>query len=284
MTQLGLFDVCQRWRTGRTSYRPAGEPIDPRRYEVAPLAGDAVARAFICQHHYSGAYVAPRRRFGLYRGEQLVGVAVFSVPAGPEVLAILPDPEASAHLGRFVLLDDVPANGETFFLARCFEQLRREGFSGALAFSDDIPRSTLAGDRVFRGHLGTIYQAHNAVYTGRGAPRTLRLLPSGQVFSDRAAQKIRKRDEGWRYAVQQLVDAGAVPLADDEDARAWLRMWQRRVTRALRHPGCHRYIWPLDRATRLAIPERFKELNRNREPDDQLGPQPYPKHRLEVAS
>lgn len=33
MTQL-VFASCQRWRAGRDSYRPAGEPIDARRYGV----------------------------------------------------------------------------------------------------------------------------------------------------------------------------------------------------------------------------------------------------------
>jgi [protein-PII] uridylyltransferase len=32
--------TCQRWREGRASYRPAREPIDPRRYGVELIAGD----------------------------------------------------------------------------------------------------------------------------------------------------------------------------------------------------------------------------------------------------
>jgi hypothetical protein len=43
--QLCLFS--QRWRERRESYRPAGEPINPRLYEVAELAGDREAKAFI---------------------------------------------------------------------------------------------------------------------------------------------------------------------------------------------------------------------------------------------
>ena len=48
--QLCLFS--QRWRDRRESYRPAGEPINPRLYEVAELAGDREAKAFILAHHY----------------------------------------------------------------------------------------------------------------------------------------------------------------------------------------------------------------------------------------
>ena len=43
--QLPLFN--QRWRLRRDSYRPAGEPINPRLYEVAELVGDREAKSFI---------------------------------------------------------------------------------------------------------------------------------------------------------------------------------------------------------------------------------------------
>lgn len=245
--------LCQRWRAGRCSYRRPDEPIDTRRYEVAPIGHDA-ALTFVQAHHYSGTYPSARARFGLFRGEQLVGVAVFSVGGGPAVLAILPDAHTAVELGRFVLLDDVPANGETFFLARCFEQLRVSGFTGVVSFSDDVPRRDGAGAVVFRGHVGTIYQAHNAIYTGRATPRTKHLLPDGREFNERAAQKIRAREQGWHYAAEQLIAAGAAPLGEHDDSRVWLRTWLPRVTRAFRHPGCHRYVWGLDRATKRALP------------------------------
>ena len=52
--QLCLFS--QRRRERRESYRPAGEPINSRLYEVAELAGDREAKAFILAHHYSASY------------------------------------------------------------------------------------------------------------------------------------------------------------------------------------------------------------------------------------
>ena len=64
-------DGAQRWRSGRASYRPAGEVIDTRRFEVAAVDGpgaDNVARAFVVAHHYSASYPAARERIGLYRG------------------------------------------------------------------------------------------------------------------------------------------------------------------------------------------------------------------------
>lgn len=209
-----LTSCVQRWSARRASYRPAGEPIQTREYEVAALSRDTEARAFVEAHHYSGSYPAARWRFGLHRRGVLVGVAVFSQPVNDRSLAVFPgDASAAVELGRFVLLDQVPANGETWFLARAFEELARAGVVGVQSFADPEPRATSSGEVVFPGHVGTIYQAHNAVYRGRATPRTLHLLPDGTVFSSRAAQKVRAREQGWRYAVAQIVEAGADVVA-----------------------------------------------------------------------
>lgn len=57
--QLPLF--IQRWRPRRDSYLPTGEPINPRLYEVAELAGDRESKDFILSHHYSAPRVSRRR-------------------------------------------------------------------------------------------------------------------------------------------------------------------------------------------------------------------------------
>jgi hypothetical protein len=236
--------VNQRWRLGRDTYRPAGEIIDPSRYEVSAIP-QAVAEAFVERHHYSRSYPPDRFNFGLWRGQTLAGVAVFSVSMNDRALTnVFPGEAAeSAELGRFVLLDDVPGNGETWFLARCFRELRRDGLNGIISFSDPVPRTDVSGATVFPGHIGTIYQAHNARYIGRGTARTLRLLPDGTLFSERTLQKVRKQERGWEAAVELLARHGAPPFAGEP--RAWLRAALAAVTRTLRHPGNHKYAWPL---------------------------------------
>jgi hypothetical protein len=247
-----ITSICSRWRDRRGTYRPAGEVIDTRAFEVAPIADDGTAKAYVLRNHYSGSYPAARFRFGLYQGGGLCGVAVFSVPANNKTLACLPGaPIESVELGRFVLDDAVPGNGETWFLARAFEVLKREGLVGVVSFSDPTARTDAAGVQVFGGHLGGIYQAHNAVYLGRGTARTHRLLPSGAVLSPRAIQKVRAGERGWGYVVEQLVAAGAAPLAGDR--RKWLAAQLARVTRPLRHPGNHKYVWALQRAARRSL-------------------------------
>lgn len=203
------------------------------RLDCVPIARDAAARAFVERHHYSRSYPAARRRFALLQDGILCGVAVFAQPMHAGVFRdFAAAPAECLDLGRFILLDAVGANAETWFLARCFKALRVEGFAGVVAMSDPVPRTDAAGAVTFRGHVGTIYQASNAHYMGRATARALRLLPDGSVFSARAESKIRARESGWRYAVGQLVEAGAQPPpADADDLRPWLRAARAAVTR-----------------------------------------------------
>jgi hypothetical protein len=321
--------VNQRWHHKRDSYRPAGEVIDPRRYEVATIADDTTAKAFVLQHHYAGTFPAARFRYGLYevgngqesqtgpvrveggphrederrtahqlrgiarakaksctqhavrrvagdlrlenplvrtadnRGKErtdsvddrrLVGVAVFSVPCNNATLTnVFPcDALAATELGRFVLLDRVPGNGETWFLARCFELLKRQGIAGVVSFSDDQARTTADGRTVFGGHVGTIYQASNAIYLGRGTARNLRLLPDATVLSDRAIAKLKSHHRGWESVARKLIGIGGVDWA----VRCPIRVGGEvaRLTRLQRHPGNHKYAFAIDRRMRKHLP------------------------------
>src|SRR4051812_20955318 len=119
-----IAERCQRWRGGKGRYRPAGEVIVTSRHDVSEISSDTVARAFVEGHHYSRSFPAARRRFGLYEAGELVGVAVLSHPMHDAVTAsVFPGVPRldAAELGRFVLLDRVPGNGESWFLARVWE-------------------------------------------------------------------------------------------------------------------------------------------------------------------
>ncbi len=249
-----ITNVAQRWRDRRGIYRPAGEVINTSLYEVAAIPDDRTARSFVEQHHYSASMPAARFRFGLYEGPFLAGVAVFSHPMQEKVLDVLPcDRLEGVELGRLVLLDRVPANGESFFVARCFAMLRREGIRGVVSFADPVRRENIAGRMTMPGHVGNVYQALNAVYAARSTARTLRLLADGSVLSDRALSKIRSGDQGHEYAERILVHAGAAPRRG-EDPRAWLATWMPKLTRTMRHPGNHRYLFGLDRITKRHLP------------------------------
>ena len=107
------------------------------------------------------------------------------------------------------------------------------------------------------GHRGTIYQAANARYLGRGRADTLRLLPDGRVLARRSYQKIRDGSRGWQPAAAQLVAHGAAPIAADADEagrRAWLETWMAQLTRPMRHPGNFRYAFTIGRRHRRLLP------------------------------
>ena len=120
--------ACMRWQPGRvqTWRRAEDGGFDGRRYEVAAI-GERQARAYVGARHYSGTWVAARLRYGLMdvsgREPRLAGVAVLPVPVSKRaVLKVFPDLvpyRESLDLGRLVLEDEVPSNGEHGSLPGC---------------------------------------------------------------------------------------------------------------------------------------------------------------------
>jgi hypothetical protein len=246
-----LATVCQRWQNKRTSFRPAGELFNPGRHEVVVLS-ESDARGFITEHHYSGSMPASRFRAGLMRKmpfgrDVLAGVAVFSVPMQAAVLSrhLKADVQTGAELGRFVLLDEVEGNGETYFLAAANRLLARETpIRAVVSYSDPIARVCEDGRILKPGHIGVIYQASGFRMVGRSSPRTLVLTGSGLVISDRALSKIRNQEQGHAYAYQQLLAAGAPERKFGEDPRSYVqRALQSGCFTRHRHPGNFVYTY-----------------------------------------
>jgi hypothetical protein len=264
-----ITPVSQRW-TGRCArFVPPSTVFEPRHYEVVLLTSLDEARTFVRRHHYSGSLPAVRYAFGLYQGEHLVGVAIFSHPVNEGTLAVIPGERMErAELGRLVLLDSVPFNAESWFIARCFGRLREEGLVGVVSFSDPVPRTRVDGSIVFAGHVGQIYQATNAVYLGQSKAERRLLLPDGTTLHNRALAKIRAYDRGWRYAAALLERHGAEPLTEGDDSRAWLARWIPKITRPFLHSGNHKYAFALDRRVRKHLPPS----------------RPYPKLALQEAA
>jgi len=246
---------CQRWRDRRGTYVPPSLTFNPARFGVEVIADDTTARLFVERHHYSGSYPAARCRVGLFdmngfmRGA-LVGVAVFSVPMQQAVIPrwLNVDPAEGVELGRFVLLDTIAANAETWLLRQAFQALKAEipTVRGVLAYSDPVPRRDVSGRLIMPGHIGTIYQAHNGRYLGRGSARTLLIDSQGRTISARMLSKIRADDQGWEYAVRELELRGAPPRQPGESGAGYLkRALPFVVAQRIRHPGNLAYAWPL---------------------------------------
>ena len=263
----------QRWDHRRDRYRPAGEVIDPSRYGVELIGDDTTAREFVERHHYSASYPAARLRVGLYRARawvlpELVGVAVFSVPASQAVIpkwTHLP-PDRGVELGRLVLLDDVPGNGESWFVARAFGLLHSAlpEVQAVVSCSDPLVRRTSTGAVICPGHVGIVYQALNGRHVGRTGAASIVLGADGRTISQRALSKLRTGDRGRDYAERQLRAAGAPPRRAGEDGAAYVaRALAEGPFRRVRHPGALVYTWSLDRAVQVDL--------------DRLARLPYPR-------
>ena len=185
----------QRWRDRAEKWVHPETRINPSLYEVAEIPFPT-ARTFVQTHHYSGSYVADRKRYGLHRSGELVGVAVLSQPISNAALTNVFGDAPACELGRFVLLDSEAGQLESWFLDTAVFALARQEFAGILSFSDPTPRTDIYGGVCHAGHLGVIYQATNAKYLGRATARTLRLLPDGTILNATTLQKIRSGERG----------------------------------------------------------------------------------------
>lgn len=260
---LPASDFCQRWSDRQHSWRHRSDGgFDPARYTVEQI-DELTAKGYIVRHHYSASYPSAKYRFGLFEAGELVGVLVYSIPMQDAVLTNpFPDLEPtveSIELGRLVLADEVPANGESWFVARCGEEAAARGVRGVVSFSDPL-RRIVDGQLTCPGHIGVVYQASNATYTGRGAPQTMTILPTGEVLNNRAKSKVRGQEMGHEHVERKLVALGARPLRAGEQPAEWLAraMDDVGVVR-VRHRGNFRYCFTLGtrsqrRAVRLATP------------------------------
>jgi hypothetical protein len=233
---------------------------------VEPIS-QRVAAAWLTQHHYLRTLAGRQWLFGLFDdwgfdvAQALVGVAVFG-PGMPNVVpALFPGlrpNEDSTELLRFGLLDAVPANGESWFLASAFRHLAREGVAAVVSFSDPVVRVTVDGQPVAPGHIGTCYAAASAIYTGRTAPVTYRMFPDDAgLLHPRMLAKYRAGAPNAGAVERALVAHGASPRTRGEDRASYLDRSLLHLTVPFLHGGLHRYafaIGPHARAVRIARP------------------------------
>lgn len=271
---------AQRWRERRESYRRPGEEIDTSKYGVEVIE-ERIAKDFTTRNHYSDGWPATRLSVGLFRSRgsfwvpELVGVAAFSVGMQPKAITKWTGqaPEHGVELGRFVLLDDVPWNGETWFLGRGFRELQRElpEVRALLSYADPVPRTMQDGTVIKPGHVGVVYKAHNGRYVGRSSPRTLYLDARGQVLSMRSLSKIRNDERGAAGAYQQLLHAGAPPRRVGEcQAEYVARVLREGPFQRVQHPGNYAYVWPVGKEAhkvRAVLPAALPYPSRERVAD-----------------
>ena len=251
---------AQRWRLGRAYWRVDRDEGFRRQHYTIDGIDQKPARAFVETHHYSSSYPFALARVGLFQGRRLVGVAIFSTPINSNAVRRYAGLDAAlgVELGRFILLNRVPYNAESFFLAGAFAHLRREmpDVKAVIAYSDPVPRATASGELIMPGHVGTIYQAGNGRYVGRSSSQTMYLTDRGVALSTRGLSKIRRQEYGAASAEKRLRQLGAPARRLHQHPAEWIDELLAGTTfRKLRHPGNHVYVWPLGttRAKRMTL-------------------------------
>jgi hypothetical protein len=150
--------------------------------------------------------------YALWQQTTIVGVIAYNLPTMPACSAYF-GPERwewVVHMGRLVCADDAPRNTESRLIAGSLRLLK-----------EDRPaaRAVVTYAATGEGHIGTVYQATNALYLGTTSP--------GHYYLD---------TDGRRRAPKQGLNV-SIPKALE---RGWT---------VHREPGKHRYAYLLGTRT-----------------------------------
>lgn len=200
---------------------------DAPRNLIVRAVSAATLRGVMASYHYSGRMPdAVQECFAGYYGQTFAGGIAFG-PGAASVRRELPDltPQECRELVRLWSPDGMPRNTESRLISRALRAL--SGVRLVVSFSDPA-----------EGHVGTIYQATNAVYLGLSGGGSRYITADGERVHGRLAGVYRMRHPS-KYA-----DMTNNAIAEAEG-------WSVQSTL-----GKHRYAWALggrrDRATLAA--------------------------------
>ena len=189
---------------------------------VGPIRKDT-AYYMAVTHHYSRSWNQGNfgvRNYGIYHGDDLLGVAVYGHPMNPRSWPSITatDPDKCLELNRLWIDDRLKANTESWFLAQTFRLLRTAGYELVQSFAD--------------GRLGTgiTYQATNFTY--HGETRTL---------------FFRRRDRDEVLHGVPFTNAGSPAGMVSRNL-----LWARGLLEPFYVPT-YRYLMPLNKTARRAI-------------------------------
>jgi hypothetical protein len=121
---------------------------------------DAIGR--ILNDHYAHRIPSISYAFGLFDAGLMCGVVTYGTPPSAPLRSGICGPEYASivlELNRLVIDKGAPANGASHLIGRSLRLLPR-------------PRIVVSFADTGAGHIGYVYQATNAIYTGLSAKRT----------------------------------------------------------------------------------------------------------------
>jgi len=127
---------------------------------VGPVS-TADVREFAHRYHYTGVGNNINWRWGLWHGPVLHGIVSYNLPTRSVCEAVFGTEHFDKvwHMGRLILSENSPRNSESRLIGGSLRAIEREQPHVWAVL-------TFAATEV--GHIGTIYQATNALYTGTG--------------------------------------------------------------------------------------------------------------------
>lgn len=129
-------------------------------YTIKPLSY-ARAMDVIVREHYLHRRAPCSVAFGLYLATTLQGVVCYGTPSSAPLRRGLAGPEHSRNvveLTRLWVSDHVPKNGESYLIGGTLPHAGKEFI---VSYAE-----------IQHGHVGTVYQATNWLYTGLSAKRS----------------------------------------------------------------------------------------------------------------
>ena len=132
--------------------------VKVRDMTVGPASTEDV-QEFARRYHYTGVGNNANWRWGLWHGVTLHGVVSYNLPTRSVCASVFGEESLHRvwHMGRLILSDDSPRNSESRLIGGSLRAIQRE---------HPETWAVLTYAATDAGHLGYVYQATNALYTG----------------------------------------------------------------------------------------------------------------------
>lgn len=121
----------------------------------------SVAMEFVVKYHYLHRRCPCSQAFGLYEEDEMIGVICYGTPSSSSLRKGICGVEESFNvieLTRLYIKDGSLKNAESFLIGNTIRRVKKE--------------IIVSYAEIQAGHVGTVYQATNWIYTGLSAKRT----------------------------------------------------------------------------------------------------------------
>ena len=150
----------------------------------------------VCREHYLHRKAPCSFSFGLFDDEEMIGVICYGTPSSAPLRSGVCGPEEKNNvieLTRLWIKDGTPKNSESYLIGNTIPLVNKE--------------IIVSYAEIGAGHVGTVYQATNWIYTGLSAKRTNWTVDGldkhCQTLADRFTSRQIREHYGERFSLQE---------------------------------------------------------------------------------